>query len=172
MGQIGNRVADLLKSMGVEVSAYDPLTKSKRPDVIFLPFEELLSIADVISFHCPLTDDTRNMINMENTHVIKEGAYLVNTARGGVVAPDALISALKNGKLKGAALDVYSSEPPDFQNELFRMDNVITCPHIAAMSYGSQIGMAKGAAEEIRRVLKLKERPLHPVLSMSHRIKI
>ena len=62
-------------------------------------------------------------------------------------------------------MDVYSSEPPDFQSELFHMDNVITSPHIAAMSYGSQIGMAEGAADEIRRVLKLKQRPLHNIFA-------
>jgi len=163
MGKIGNRVADLLTCMGIEVSAYDPLVESKRPDVTFLPFEVLLAKVDVITFHCPLTDVTRHMVNMNNIHRIKEGAYLINTARGGVVDPEALIAALKSGRLKDAALDVYSSEPPDFQSELFRMDNVITCPHIAAMSYGSQIGMAKGAAEEIRRVLKLNQRPLHPI---------
>ncbi len=165
MGQIGNRVADLLTCLGAEVSAYDPLVESRRPDVTFLPFEALLQSADVITLHCPLTHATRHMVNMENIHRIKKGAYLINTARGGVVDPEALIAALKSGKLKGAALDVHSTEPPDFQSELFRMDNVITSPHIAAMSYGSQIGMAQGAADEIRRVLKLKQRPMHNIFA-------
>ena len=165
MGRIGNRVVDLLTCMGAEVSAYDPLIESKRPDVTFLPFETLLAKADVITFHCPLTDATRHMINMENIHLIKEGAYLINTARGGVVDPEALTAALKSGKLKGAALDVFSTEPPDFQSELFCMDNVITSPHIAAMSFGSQIGMAEDAADEIRRVLKLKKGPLHDIFA-------
>lgn len=165
MGRIGNRIADLLTCMGAGILAYDPLVESTRRDVTVLPFEALLAKSDVITFHCPLTDATRHMINMDNIRLIKDGAYLINTARGGVVDPEALTAALKTGKLKGAALDVYSSEPPDFQSELFRMDNVITSPHIAAMSYGSQIGMAQGAADEIRRVLKLKQRPLHHIFA-------
>lgn len=112
----------------MNVIHFDPFSKDS------VPLDELLANSDFVSLHCPLTENTRHLIGMRELKLMKRNAVLVNTSRGAVVNEKALIEALKNGIIGGAALDVTDPEPPEKDNPLFRMDNVIVTPHIAAFS--------------------------------------
>ena len=108
-GKIGKAMIRILKGFGMRVLAYDPWPDPKL-DVTYVEAEELFRRADVISLHCPLNEHTRHLINRETIGLMKEGVYLVNTSRGGLVDTEALVEALKEGKFAGVGLDVYEEE--------------------------------------------------------------
>jgi phosphoglycerate dehydrogenase-like enzyme len=135
-GRIGQAVAERLKPFGVRLLYFDPVT---LPSDVERPlglerrsFEDVLSAADIVSLHMPLTGATRRIIGAEALARIKAGAFLVNTSRGGLVDEPALIAALRDGRLAGAALDVFDPEPPGVDNPLYAMPNVVLTPHVAA----------------------------------------
>ncbi|MCS7185277.1 MAG: hydroxyacid dehydrogenase [bacterium] len=112
-GKIGKEVIKLAKAFGMNILAYDIYKDTEfasKYDVKFVPIEELLSSSDVITIHCDLNASTYHLINMKNIVKLKKGAYIVNTARGGIVETQALIYALKEGIIKGVALDVFEGE--------------------------------------------------------------
>ena len=127
-GRIARLVEQMVSGFRMKVLHYDPFV----PDSMDL--DELLKEADYVSLHCPLTDDTRGLIDARRLALMKPNALLVNTSRGPVVDEPALIEALKNGTIAGAALDVLCEEPPPKDHPLFALDNVILTPHIAAFS--------------------------------------
>ena len=127
-GNIARHVEKMVSGFDMRVLHFDPFA----PDSTDL--DELLKESDYISLHCPLTDDTRHLINAEKLALMKPNALIVNTSRGGVIDEKALIAALKNNQIGGAALDVTEVEPPDAANELLTLDNVIITPHVAAFS--------------------------------------
>ena len=127
-GNIARHVEKMVSGFDMRVLHFDPFA----PDSTDL--DELLKNSDFISLHCPLTDDTRHLINAEKLALMKPNALLINTSRGGVVDEKALIEALKNNQIGGAALDVTEVEPPDAANVLLTLDNVIITPHVAAFS--------------------------------------
>ena len=127
-GRIARLVEQMVSGFRMKVLHYDPFV----PDSMDL--DELLKEADYVSLHCPLTDDTRGLIDARRLALMKPNALLVNTSRGPVVDEPALVEALKNGTIAGAALDVLSEEPPPKDHPLFALDNVILTPHIAAFS--------------------------------------
>ncbi|MDY3918079.1 MAG: 2-hydroxyacid dehydrogenase [Candidatus Limivivens sp.] len=130
-GAIGTRVMRIAQAFGCEVYAYSR-TRKEIPGVTFVTKEELLSTCDVVSLHVPATPDTRNLINKETLSLMKESAVLINTARGPVVNSQDLADALKNGKIAGAAVDVYEVEPPvPADHPLFGAPNLIATPHVA-----------------------------------------
>ena len=153
-GQIGRLVARYFSVFGARVIVTDidleAVVDSPYPAV---GLEELLRMSDVISLHCPLTAETRHLIDRERLRLVKPDAIVVNTARGALIDVDALASAVTTGRLAGAAVDVYDREPPDFDSPLFDCDNIFTTPHVAAMTIQAQTAMAVQAASEIRRVL-------------------
>ena len=153
-GQIGRLAARCFAVFGARVIVTDidleAVADSPWPAV---GLEELLRTSDVISLHCPLTPETRHLIDRERLRLVKPGAIVVNTARGALVDEDALVDAVTAGRLAGAALDVYDREPPDFGSPLFACDSIFTTPHVAAMTIQAQTAMAVQAASEIRRVL-------------------
>ena len=127
-GRIARNVERMVSGFRMKVIHYDPM----QPDSMEL--DELLKISDYVSLHCPLTDETRGLIDARRLALMKPNALLVNTSRGPVVDENALTEALKNGTIGGAALDVLCDEPPAKNHPLFGMDNVILTPHIAAFS--------------------------------------
>lgn len=153
-GRIGRRVARYFAGFGarVIVTDIDPGAVADSPYPAVGP-EELLRTSDIISLHCPLTPETRHLISRERLRLVKPDAIVVNTARGALVDEDALVDAVNAGRLAGAALDVYDREPPDFDSPVFDCDDIVTTPHVAAMTIEAQTAMAVQAASEIRRVL-------------------
>lgn len=139
-GRIAKAVARKAKCLGLRVIAYDPLiSKSEMTEagVEAAGFEDLVSGADFISLHIPLTKDTHHLFNVNVFKSMKRTAYLINTCRGEVVDEAALSGALKAGQIAGAGLDVLYQEPPDPQNPVLSMPNVIVTPHSAYMSHES-----------------------------------
>ncbi len=126
-----------------------------------LPLDDLLKTADVVSIHLPLTPETRHLINRERLARMKPTAILINTGRGPVIDEQALIAALKEGKIRGAGLDVYEHEP-EVPEELRQMDNVVLLPHIGSATHRTREGMAHLAVENLIRVLQ-GQPPLTPV---------
>lgn len=133
-GAIGSRVIRIAQAFGCEVYAYSR-TKKYIEGVKFVTLEELLKICDMVSLHVPLNEKTRGMIGKEQFNLMKKTAILINTARGPVVDSNALAEALRTGKIAGAAVDVFETEPPVESNHvLFHAPNLIASPHVAFAS--------------------------------------
>ena len=146
LGRIGDAVASRAQTLGFAVAGYDPVA----PDtgrVSRLPFAELLATSDVISLHVPLSEATRHLLDDAAFALMKPGAVLVNTARGGLVDADALVRALDSGRLAGAALDVLDPEPPASGNALLLDERVIVTPHAAFYSEESLAELKRRVAE-------------------------
>lgn len=130
LGRIGVRVAEIARAFGMNVIAYTR-TPKEIAGVKCVDFDTLLAESDVISLNCPLTEQTRGLINADALARMKKTAYLINTSRGGVIVEDDLRRALDGGVIAGAAVDVLSSEPPAEDNPLLHAKNIIVTPHIA-----------------------------------------
>ena len=154
LGNIGLRVARIAKAMGMKILVTKRVPPSpellKSLEAEFLPLDELLRQSDIVSIHVPLSKETRNMIDAEEIGKMKDGAFLINTSRGEIVNEKALLNALRFGKLGGAALDVYSVEPPE-NLELIKQPNVICTPHIGAQTVEAQKEASIRLAEKIIR---------------------
>jgi len=151
IGRIGRLVAERAKGMKMKVIVYDPYIKPdtiEQLDLEPVSFDELLKRSDYITIHTPSTDETINMINKKTIARMKKGAMLVNCARGGIVNEDDLYEALKSGQLAGAALDVFSEEPPG-KIKLMTLPNFICTPHLGASTREAQEKVAKDIAEQI-----------------------
>ena len=134
-GAIGKRTAELCKAFGCKVIAYSR-SRVEHPAIDRqVTLEELLKEADIVSLHCPLTEETRGMIGEEQLQMMKKTAVLINTARGPVADSEALAKALTEGRIAGAACDVFEMEPPlDAEHPLLHTPNTIVTPHIAFAS--------------------------------------
>ena len=150
-GHIGRIVAERAKGMRMRVIVYDPYLKPEtieKLDLEPVSFDELLARSDYITIHTPKTDETTNMINKDTIARMKKGAMVVNCARGGIVNEDDLYEGLKSGHLGGAALDVFSTEPPG-KIALMGLPNFICTPHLGASTREAQDNVAKDVAEQI-----------------------
>lgn len=154
LGAIGSRVARIGRAFGMKVIAYDPWAKSLPEGCSSVELVELLHEADVISLHCPLTDNNQKMINRETLALCKPGAILVNTARGGLVDDEALLSALNSGTLSWAALDSFTTEPLTAPHCWQSVANVVISPHVGGVSDHSYIKMGTAAASNVLRILE------------------
>jgi D-3-phosphoglycerate dehydrogenase len=132
-GNIGTELARRALAFGMRVVAYDPLLKSHELAEL-VPMERLFAESDYISLHVPLTDETRGMVNRETIASMKAGVVLINTARGKCVVEDDLVDALRSGKVRAYATDVFYSDPPDPASPLLAAPNVIMTPHLGASS--------------------------------------
>ena len=164
MGRIGREVARRGRGLQMRVLAYDPYASSEQAErlgVSMCPMEDLLTEADFVTVHVPLTDTTRGLIGERELAMLKPGAYLINCARGGIVDEAALQAALENEVLTGAALDVFANEPP-FDSPLLDNPKVIVTPHLGASTREAQVAVAIDVARQILDVLD--GRPAaHPV---------
>lgn len=163
LGRVGSRVAlHAAKGFEMKVLYYDP---QPNPDlekefgaVFVVNIDELLPQCDFVSINVPLLESTRHLINEERLKKMKPSAYLINTSRGPVVDEKALAQALKNGVIKGAALDVFEFEP-EITPELKELDNVVLTPHIASATIGTRSKMAELAANNIIEALEGRTPP-------------
>ena len=160
-GRIGRRVYELTVPLQMRVLVYDPFLGDRPlpPGVTRLTnLGELLSVADIVSLHCPLTEKTRNLIGASELGRMKKTAWLINTARGGVVDEEALIAALREGEIAGAAIDTFRQEPPGDLRRLCEAGKVVLTPHIAAATEEAFTRMGVEAAQNVLTVLQ-KRRP-------------
>ncbi|MBC7217004.1 MAG: D-glycerate dehydrogenase [Candidatus Caldatribacterium sp.] len=156
-GRIGQAVARRAQGFNMRVLYYDlvraPFHVERELKAEFRSLPELLQEADFVSIHVPLTRDTYHLIGEKELQMMKREAYLINTARGPIVDEKALVRALKEGWIRGAALDVFENEPK-VEPELLELDNVVLAPHIGSASYATRTRMAVMAAENLVRALQ------------------
>lgn len=127
-GNIGKEVGNIAKAFGMDIAVYD---KNNHSDVINLSLDEIFKTSDIITLHCPLLPETRNIICKENIEKMKDGVIIINTSRGPLVNGEDLTEAVKNGKVYAAGVDVLSIEPPALNDPMTNCENVNVTPHIA-----------------------------------------
>jgi D-3-phosphoglycerate dehydrogenase len=154
IGKVGRAVAERMHGYGMDLVGFDPLVSDEvanRVGVTLAPLDELLAESDFITIHAPLNGETRGMIGSEELSRCKDEVRVVNCARGGIVDEQDLLAALNDGEVAGAALDVYSEEPPesDFLYDLIAHPNVVATPHIAATTGAAQAKVAKQIAGQV-----------------------
>ena len=150
LGDIGSKVADIAKAMGMNVIAYrkNP-DKSENNGITMVTLDALFENSDVISLHCPLTEETRELINTTRLGQMKSSAFLLNTGRGPLINEQDLADALQKGTIAGAGLDVLSTEPPAADNPLLAAPNCIITPHIAWASFEARKRLLQMVADNI-----------------------
>lgn len=161
LGRIGSEVAKRAQAFGMTVTAYDPYIPQKKADALHVELlsdlEGAISLADIVTIHTPLTEETTHMINVSVLRAFKPGAYLINCARGGLLEEAAVAEALRSGRLAGFATDVYSAEPPAKEHPYMAedlADKIVLTPHIGANTKEAQSEVARIAALNMLRVLR------------------
>ena len=160
VGRIGCAVAEKAPAFGMTV-AYTARKASDLPGAVHMPLDRLLATSDIVSLHCPMTPETRHLIDKKALARMKRTAFLINTARGPVVDEEALAWALKERLIAGAALDVYEKEP-EIHPELLALENVLLIPHLASATTETRTAMADLAVSNAIAVLN-GHAPLTPV---------
>ena len=166
LGKIGTATARRLKPFGVDLVYYSRTRKEDVEEELGMEWaslEELLRRSDIISLHVPHNAETYHMLSSAEFEMMKDGVYIVNSARGKIIDQEVLVDALKSGKVAGAALDVFEVEPLPQGDPLASMDNVILAPHLGASSQEAMWRMATQVADGVFKVLN-GERPDHPVV--------
>ncbi len=148
-GRIARTVEKMVSGFDMKVIHYDPFAENSTP------LDTLLTQSDFVSLHCPLTDETRNLMDERRFALMKQDALLVNTSRGEVVDETALVRALESGRLGGAALDVLCDEPPKADNPLLKDDRVIITSHVAAFSSDFEKNFWYYSAEKLVEICKI-----------------
>ena len=151
-GRIARTVEKMVSGFDMKVIHYDPFAENSTP------LDTLLTQSDFVSLHCPLTDETRNLMDERRFALMKQDALLVNTSRGEVVDETALVRALESGRLGGAALDVLCDEPPKADNPLLKDDRVIITSHVAAFSSDFEKNFWYYSAEKLVEICKILEK--------------
>jgi len=157
VGNVGAEMFRLAQPLDMRFLAYDPHVDTKLAadlGVELVELDDVFRRSDVISVNCPLTPQTRNLVNAERIALMKPGAYLINTARGPIVDQRALTAALQERRIAGAGLDVLSQEPPDADDPILKLDNVILAPH--ALCWTDQLFAGNGAAD-VKAVLDVQQ---------------
>jgi D-3-phosphoglycerate dehydrogenase len=155
-GRIGRAVAVRARSFGMKILAYDPylsreVAQAQGAEVVEL--KELFKKSEYITVHTPLSEETRHMVSAKEFAMMKKGVYIINCARGGIIDEQALINAIKEGKVAGAAIDVFEKEPLAVDSELLKLGNVITTPHLGASTEEAQVNVAIEVAQITRDAL-------------------
>lgn len=152
MGRIGREVAVRLKAFGATIIGHDPVLSADAVRSLGaepVTFDELIETSDIVSIHIPLLPETRGLIGHAELNRMREGAIIVNAARGGIVDESALLDALNSGRIAGAAIDVYEKEPPELPSPLVEHSNVVATPHIAASTREAQERVAISIAHQL-----------------------
>ena len=153
LGAIGARVAAVGRAMDMRVIAHDPFATTAPEGVELLPLADVIAGADVLSLHCPLTQDNAAMLNAATLATMRPGAIVVNTARGGLVDEAALADALRSGALRAAGLDSFQVEPFAAGHPFTQIPNMILSPHIGGVTSDAYVGMGTAAARNVLAVL-------------------
>jgi D-3-phosphoglycerate dehydrogenase / 2-oxoglutarate reductase len=167
MGNIGARVALRARAFEMDWLVYDPYIPESHVTALggkWVALNELLATADFVTIHCPLNRETRGMIGSAQLALLKPTAFIINAARGGIADETALLAALSQRKIAGAALDVMADEPPPKDHPLLKLDNVLWTPHLGAMTAEAALRGEWGAADDVIRVLEGKP-PKYPVVT-------
>lgn len=165
LGAIGKQLARRLSGFDCKILAFDPYADqqfAKDHQITLSEMDQVIAASDFVSLHLPLLPETRGIVDEAFLNKMKKGSYLVNTSRGEAVNEDALLKALQSGHLKGAGLDAFSVEPPDPNNPLLALPNVIATPHLGAQTDGATSNMGWMAMKDCLAVLK-GEKPLYQV---------
>jgi len=160
-GRIGQAVAKRCLGFEMNVYVYDPYVSKdtiEKMGCLSISIEDSLKLADFVSVHLPLNEETRNFINAKSFQEMKDSCVIVNTARGGIINEQDLYHALKDKKLRAAGLDVYEQEPPPSDHPLFDLSNVLLTPHNAALTLECRMRMAVEVCETVSFYLKNKEK--------------
>jgi D-3-phosphoglycerate dehydrogenase / 2-oxoglutarate reductase len=156
LGDIGRMTAKKAQALDLTVIAYDPFTPPAVAEALgveLVTLDELLRRSDFVSVHCPLMPETQHLIGEAQFRLMKPSAYVINTARGPIIDEQAMIAALREGRIAGAGLDVLDKEPPSPDNPLLTMENVVLTPHCAGISDRGTYNVKKKAAENVARYL-------------------
>ncbi|KSV91566.1 hydroxyacid dehydrogenase [Sinorhizobium sp. GL28] len=157
-GAIARHTAMLAKTFGIRISAYDPFTD----DATFAEagvtrastVEEILAGSDIVSLHCPLTAETRNLLDDEGLARMKLGAYVINTARGGLIDEEALLRAIASGHIAGAGLDTFQTEPPSPDHPFWQEPRVVVTPHIGGVTKEANARVGIDAIEGVLAIVE------------------
>ena len=157
LGRIGKAVAERARGFSMEILAYDVKDEisSEGQGVRFLPLDELLAEGDFITLHCDLNPGSKGIIGARELALVKKTAYLINTARGGLIDEKTLFEALQKGAIAGAAIDAFQDEPP-VNSPLLTLDNIITTPHIGSYTHEALLEMGLIAVENLIANLEKK----------------
>jgi len=156
LGRVGAEVASRMKSFGMQIIAYDPFVteeKAKQMGLTLASLEDVLKAGDFITVHTPLTSETRNLIDEDEFKIMKSNVRIVNCARGGIINEAALAKAVEEGKVAGAAIDVFTKEPPT-GNPLVGPEKIIVTPHLGASTTEAQVNVAVAVADQILNIAK------------------
>jgi D-3-phosphoglycerate dehydrogenase / 2-oxoglutarate reductase len=167
VGKIGQAVASRMQAFGMRILGFDPVLSvesARALDIELTNLEDLLQLSDIITVHTPLTPETRGILNRDSLRICRRGVAIVNCARGGIVDEASLLEHLKSGHVGGAALDVFTSEPPtDAVRALIAHPNVVSTPHIAASTGEAQEKVARQVTEEV--IKALREEPVQTAVN-------
>jgi D-3-phosphoglycerate dehydrogenase / 2-oxoglutarate reductase len=152
-GKIGIEVGKRISAFGVRVIAFDPYLEKAPEGMEMKDLDSILKESDFLSIHCPLNDSTRHLIGEREFGKMEKKPIIVNTSRGPIIDEKALIHALRKGQISGAGLDVLEKEPPDPENPLLKMENVLLSPHMGFYSEESICELKRGAAKNISDAL-------------------
>jgi glycerate dehydrogenase len=153
-GRIGKATAKLAQAFGMKVIAYDIVTPPSMPEGCqFVGLDDVFKRSDVVSLHCPLTPQTKNIVNKQRLALMKKRAFLINISRGPIVDEQALAQALNNEEIAGAGLDVLSSEPPEKDNPLLKARNCFITPHIAWATRSARQRLLKVVVDNVAAFL-------------------
>ena len=154
MGNIGRHVSTMLIPFGVKCLYYDPyrldINEERKYNIDYCDFENILKHSDILSLHCPLTVQTREIIGKVELALMKPGSFIINTGRGPLINEVALIESLRSGHIRGAGLDVFYQEPPASDNQLLQLENVVLTPHVGGLTLETFSKMMRDAFENIR----------------------
>jgi D-3-phosphoglycerate dehydrogenase len=157
-GAIARQTAVFAKALGLKVRAFDPY----GDDAMFTALEvtrepslaALLGASDIVSLHCPLTPDTRNMLNSDTLGLMRRGSYVINTARGALIDEAALLAAVEDGRIAGAGLDTFQTEPPAADHPFWRQKKIVVTPHIAGVTEEASIRVGLDAVEGVLAIVE------------------